>query len=118
MATYVALVNFTEQGVQNFRDTRQRADNFRAMAKQAGVTVRDVLWTLGRYDGLLLLEAADEESVTALMLGLASLGNVRTETLRAFGAGEIDKILSRVPGGTGAGPTGKGAARPRSGRRS
>lgn len=118
MATYVAFVRFTEQGVQNFRDTHQRADNFRAMAKQAGVTVREILWTLGRYDGLLLLEAADEESVTALMLALASLGNVRTETLRAFGAAEIDAILAGAPGGAGAGAGGKGAGRPRAGRRS
>jgi uncharacterized protein with GYD domain len=102
MTTYVALVNFTEQGVQNFRDTRQRADNFRAMADQAGVTVRDVFWLLGRYDGLLLLDAPDEETVTALMLALASLGNVRTQTLRAYDSSEIGTILGRVPGGTGA----------------
>jgi uncharacterized protein with GYD domain len=133
MPTYVGLVKFTEQGVQNFRDTRQRADNFRAMADQAGVTVRDVFWLLGRYDGLLLLEAPDEQTVTALMLALGSLGNVRTETLRAYDAAEIATILDRVPGGAGGargstggasggssgGPSGRGGSKPsgRSGRK-
>jgi uncharacterized protein with GYD domain len=102
MPTYVALINFTEQGVRNFRETRQRADNFRAMAGEAGVTVREVFWLLGRYDGLLLLDAPDEATVTGLMLALGALGNVRTDTLRAFDAAEMASILDRMPGAAGA----------------
>jgi uncharacterized protein with GYD domain len=109
MPTYVALVNFTEQGVQNFRDTARRAQNFRAMARRSRVSVKNVFWTLGRYDGLLVLESQDDLSVTAVMLALGSLGNVRTETLRAFQEAEIGQILERVPGGTGAATRDAGA---------
>ena len=96
MATYLALINFTEQGVQKFRDTQKRAAAFRAMAEKAGVRVREQLWTLGRYDGVLVLEADDDAAVTSVMLNLASMGNVKTQTLRAFGEEEMDEILKRA----------------------
>ena len=97
MATYLVLMNFTEQGVQKFRDTRKRAGAFRSMAEKAGVTVRQQFWTLGPYDGALVLEADDDAAVTGVMLSLASLGNVKTQTLRAFEEKEMDEILGRVP---------------------
>lgn len=96
MPTYVSLISFTQQGAQNFQDTPRRAAAFRDAAKKAGVTVRDVYWTLGAFDGLLVLEAPDEQTVTAAMLGLASLGNVRTQTLRAFDESEIGSILEKA----------------------
>ncbi len=99
MARYLVLINFTEQGVQKFRDTRKRATAFRTMAEKAGVRVREQLWTLGRYDGALVLEADDDAAVTKVMLSLASLGNVKTQTLRAFGEEEMDEILGRAPKG-------------------
>jgi uncharacterized protein with GYD domain len=102
MPTYLTLINFTEQGVQNFVDTRRRAEDFRARARQAGVNVREILWTMGQFDGALLLEAPDDETVTGVMLGLAALGNVRTRTLRAFDVGEMENLLSRA-GGAAAG---------------
>src|SRR5688572_13542966 len=101
MATYLALLSFTEQGVQNFRDTRKRADAFRAMAEKAGVTVRDIFWTLGAFDGALVLEAQDDAAVTGLLLSLASMGNVKTQTLRAFDASEMEQVLSRAPKAAG-----------------
>ena len=116
MPTYVSLITFTQQGAQNFQDTPRRAAAFRDAAKKAGVTVREVYWTLGAFDGLLVLEAADEQTVTAAMLGLSSLGNVRTQTLRAFDESEIGSILERVPrpgaGGAASGSSGadKGGA--------
>ena len=99
MATYLVLINFTERGVQKFRDTRKRAGAFRSMAEKAGVTVREQLWTLGPYDGAVVLDADDDAAVTGLMLSLASLGNVKTQTLRAFDEGEMDKILRQSPKG-------------------
>jgi uncharacterized protein with GYD domain len=112
MATYVSLISFTQQGAQNFQDTPRRAAAFRDAAKKAGVTVREIYWTLGAFDGLLVLEAPDEQTVTAAMLGLASLGNVRTQTLRAFDESEIGSILERVPrpGASGAQTGGGGGA--------
>ena len=97
MATYLALLNFTEQGVQKFRDTRKRADAFRAMAEKAGVRVRELLWTLGPYDGALVLEAQSDDAVTGVLLSLCSQGNVKSQTLRAFNESEMETILGRAP---------------------
>ena len=124
MPTYVSLISFTQQGAQNFQDTPRRAAAFRDAAKKSGVTVREVYWTLGAFDGLLVLDAPDEQTVTAVMLGLASLGNVRTQTLRAFDESEIGSILEKAPrpgaataqaggGGQGGGGTGGSTSRGR-----
>ena len=98
MPTYVSLFRFTDQGARNIRDTRDRAAAFRQSAQAAGVTVREVYWLLGTYDGLLVLEAPDEETVTALMIGLDAMGNVHTQTMRAFDESEIGGVLDRAAG--------------------
>ena len=64
-----------------------------------GAKVREVYWTLGAYDGVLIFEAADDETATALLLHLGSQGNVQTTTARAFTAAEIDKVLEKTSGG-------------------
>jgi uncharacterized protein with GYD domain len=96
MATFVMLASFTEQGVRNVKETAKRADAFRQMAEKVGVTVRDIYWTLGPYDVVAVGEAPDDETATALSLSLASLGNVRTQTLRAFSRDEIDAIIKKM----------------------
>jgi uncharacterized protein with GYD domain len=96
MATFVMLASFTEQGVRNVKETAKRADAFRQMAEKVGVTIRDIYWTLGPYDVVAVGEAPDDETATALSLSLASLGNVRTQTLRAFSRDEIDAIIKKM----------------------
>jgi uncharacterized protein with GYD domain len=96
MATYIVLANFTEQGIRNVKDSPQRADAFKEMAKKTGATVKDVFWTLGQYDAVAIVEAPDDVSATALGLSVAKLGNVRTQTLRAFSAAEMKNILGKV----------------------
>ncbi|HWV81998.1 MAG TPA: GYD domain-containing protein [Hyphomicrobiaceae bacterium] len=96
MASYVMLANFTEQGIRNVKDSVKRAETFKEAAKAAGVTVKDLYWTLGEYDIVVTAEAKDEMAVTALGLTLAKAGNVRTQTLRAFGASEMSEILGKV----------------------
>lgn len=96
MATYIMLLNFTDQGIRNVKDTAKRAEAFKEMAKKFGVTVKDEYWTLGQYDGVITLEAPDEEAVTALGLSVGALGNVRTQTLQAFSAEEMNRILGRM----------------------
>ena len=98
MPTYLSLFRFTDQGAKNIRDTQGRAAAFRETARGAGVTVREVYWLLGTYDGLVVLEAPDEETVTALMIGLDAMGNVHTQTMRAFDESEIGGILDRAAG--------------------
>ena len=97
METYVLLLNFTDQGIRNVKDTIKRAETFRRIADKAAVKVKEVYWTLGQHDGVLIFEAPDEATATALGLSLGTLGNVRTQTLRAFSAEEIGRILSKMP---------------------
>jgi uncharacterized protein with GYD domain len=96
MATFIVLGNFTEQGVRNAKDTVKRADAFKEMARKAGVTVKDVYWTLGRFDVVAVCEAPDDETATALTLNLGALGNVRTQTLRAFTQADMGKIIGKM----------------------
>jgi uncharacterized protein with GYD domain len=96
MATYVMLANFTDQGIHNVKDTVKRAEAFKEAAKASGVTVKELYWTLGQYDIVATAEAGDEMAVTALSLSLAKAGNVRTQTLRAFGPSEMTEIVGKV----------------------
>jgi uncharacterized protein with GYD domain len=96
MPTYVVLSKFTEQGVSKIKDTVKRSEDFRKAAKKAGVSVKEVLWTQGQYDVVTVLEAQDENAAMALGISVAKLGNIRSETLRAFTAGELEKILEKV----------------------
>ena len=93
MASFVALLKFTEQGIKTVSQTTKRAEAFREMAKKTGVTVKDIYWTLGRYDVVVIYEAPDDETAIRLMLTVGSQGNVRTETLRAYNAQEMGQIL-------------------------
>lgn len=98
MATFISSLRFTDQGAKAVGETTRRAASFKAAAKKLGVKVVEVYWTLGTYDGLAIFEAPDDETATALMLQLASLGNVHTSTTRAFTAAEMDKVLAKMAG--------------------
>jgi len=95
MATFIVLLDFTDQGVRNLKDSPQRADAFNAYAEKAGVQIVGQYWTIGSHDGVLILEAPSEEVAASVLLHLAAGGNVRTTTLRAFDWAEAqDLILS------------------------
>jgi uncharacterized protein with GYD domain len=96
MATFITLANFTDQGIKGVKDSPKRAEAFKAMAAKAGVSV-NVYWTLGHYDLVVVVEAPDAATATSLNLAVASLGNVRTETLTAFSAEEFGRILGKMP---------------------
>ena len=97
MATFIVLGNFTEQGIRSIKESPKRADAFKALAAKAGVKVKDIYWTLGHYDIVTIVEAPDAATATSLGLAVASLGNLRTETLTAFSAAEIGGILGKMP---------------------
>jgi uncharacterized protein with GYD domain len=96
MATFITTVKFTAQGLQSVSDTTKRAAAFKAAGKRMGIKVKDVYWTLGVHDGVLVFDAPDDESATAAMLQLSSQGNVQTSTTRAFSAAEMDEILAKM----------------------
>ncbi len=95
MATFVTLIAETQRGEEQIRDTTARAASFRDKAKELGVTVREQFWTMGAYDGVVIFDAPDDETASALLLHLASRGSVRTQTLRAFDAAAMEKIVKR-----------------------
>ena len=97
MATFITTLQFTEQGIKAVRDTCNRAAAFKAAAEKMGVKVTGIYWTLGAFDGVLVCEAPDEETATAALLHIGSLGNVRTQTARAYDAAEMQKILGLLP---------------------
>jgi uncharacterized protein with GYD domain len=95
MAHYIMLGNFTDQGIKSVKDTVRRSDAFKAMAAKAGVTVHEIYWTLGAFDIVSHAEGS-EEAMTALGLTMGALGNVRTQTLRAFTAAEMGAIVAKM----------------------
>jgi len=97
MATFVTTLKFTDQGEKKIQKTTKRAAAFKARAKKMGVKIVGQYWTLGAFDGLLIYEAPDEETATALILYLGSLDNVHTSTVRAFVASEMDQVLKKLP---------------------
>jgi len=97
MATFISTVKFTDQGEKTILDTTRRAASFKMTAKKMGVKVIAQYWTLGQFDGLLIYDAPDDETATALMLHLGSLDNVHTSTMRAFVAAEIDALMEKLP---------------------
>ena len=96
MATFVALGNFTDQGIRNVKDTVKRADAVKEAAQKAGITMKDIMWTLGSYDMVVIFEAPDDASITAFALAVGAAGNVRTQTLRAFNRNEMTAILAKL----------------------
>lgn len=93
MSAYITLVNFTDQGARNIKDSPDRFEAFKASAESKGITVKSAHWTTGAYD-LVLVSEGPEDAMMALNLKTASLGNVRTQTLRGFTVTEIRKLLS------------------------
>ena len=96
MATFISLLNFTEQGIRNIKNSPDRNEAFRAMAENLGVTVKDVYYTVGHYDVVAVMEGSDE-AVTTALLKVGSLGNVRTDTLRGFSLEDMKKIIGKMP---------------------
>lgn len=96
MATYISLVRFTDQGIRQIKQTTERAKALSAMASKLGIKIKDTYWTMGAYDAVLVSDAPNDEAITALALNLGSLGNVRTETMRAYSADEIKQILGKL----------------------
>ena len=95
MARYIALLKFTEQGAKNVRKSTTRAHQFDKLAATSDVKVEGQYWTMGRFDGVLILNASNQQKILNLLAGLASLGNVRTETLQAFDDAEFEAITGK-----------------------
>ena len=96
MPRYVVLVNWTDQGVRNVKQTLQRTDSGGELAEKHGLKLEQAYWTVGPYDMVTVFEAPDDEALSAHLLEIGSLGNVRTTTLRAYDEEEMSGILQRL----------------------
>ncbi len=97
MATYISLINFTDQGIRNVKQSPERAQAFRDMVEKAGATVKAIYWTLGNYDIVAITDVPDDATAMTLLLTTGSLGNIRTQTLKGFSAEEMAPILAKMP---------------------
>ena len=96
MATYILLANYTEQGLKGIKDTGQAHRERQGAGQEGGLTMKESYWTLGTYDVVAVFEAPDDESMTAFSLSVAKLGNVKTQTLRAFSAKDMGGIVAKM----------------------
>lgn len=96
MPTYVHLLNWTDQGIKAFRETVDRVAAAEEMLAKLGVRLKDIYWTQGQYDIVAVTEAPDDETSVAALLALASQGNVRSVTLRAFDRDEMARAVTRL----------------------
>jgi uncharacterized protein with GYD domain len=93
MARYIELLNWTDQGVKNVKDSPKRLDAARQLAKKMGCEVREFYMTTGACDMVVIVDAPDDEAVAKFNLTLAMGGNVRTTTLKAFPEDAYRKII-------------------------
>lgn len=96
MPRYVALVSFTDQGIRDIKNSIKRADRFKRLAAKHKVKVREIHYTMGKYDIVVTFDAPNDAALSALTLENASLGNVRTETMRAYSREEFAGILKAI----------------------
>ncbi len=96
MPTYITLVNWTDQGIRNVKETIQRADGVAKLAEKHGARLENLYWTVGPYDLVGIIEAPDDESATAFALEVGSAGSTRTTTLRAYDREQMSGIIERL----------------------
>jgi uncharacterized protein with GYD domain len=96
MASYVILIQFTDQGIRNIKDTVKRGDAASAEAEKMGMKIVEEFWTMGVYDAVVVVDAPNDETMSAFMLKIGSLGNVKSHTLRAFRRNEMEDILAKI----------------------
>jgi len=97
MATYITLANFTDQGIRGVKETPKRAEAFAQLCEKMGAKLKDTYRTMGHYDVVAIVDAPDDVTMNAVLYALGSLGNVRTETLRAFTLQETKAALAKMP---------------------
>jgi uncharacterized protein with GYD domain len=96
MPSYVTLINWTDQGVKNFKETVDRYEAAQEAMGKAGVSFKEIYWTVGPYDIVGIVEAPDDEAVTAALLSVAGQGNIRTTTLRALSPSEMRSVIEKA----------------------
>ena len=97
MPTFITLFNWTQQGIERVKESPNRIDAARQAFQSAGGELKAWYLTMGRYDGVVIAEAPDDETLARLLLATGMLGNIRTETLRAFTEDEFRNLVGQLP---------------------
>ena len=97
MATYISLIQYTQQGLAAVKESPKRLDAARKTFEQAGVKIKEFYLVMGEYDIVIVAEAPNDEAITKTSLVLGSKGNVRTRTSRAFTEAEFRKLIDSLP---------------------
>ena len=96
MPTYVVLINWTDQGIRNVKDTLKRAESFKSAIERSGGKMSNAYYTMGQHDFVATIELPNDESAMSILLGLGERGNARTTTLKAFSLSETEEIVSKL----------------------
>ena len=97
MATYIMLLDYTDQGIRNIKDSPKRADAARTLAKSCGAEMKEVYMTMGAHDLVARFEAPNDEAMAKFALAVGALGNVRSTTLKAFTESDYRKLIDSLP---------------------
>jgi uncharacterized protein with GYD domain len=93
MPTYIALLRWTPQGIQNVKQSPSRLEATRKGFEAAGVKMKDFYLVTGQYDMIAVLDAPDDVALAKALLNSTAQGNIRTETCRAFTEDEYQQII-------------------------
>ncbi len=96
MSTYIALCNWTQQGIANVKDSPSRLDQAKAAVEAAGGKLTGFYMTIGQHDMVVVVEAPNDAVYAKVMLAIASHGGVRSQTLKAFTEAEYRSICGSL----------------------
>jgi uncharacterized protein with GYD domain len=96
MSHYILLLNWTDQGIRNVKDTIKRADAFKSYLEKKGGKLTDIFYTFGQYDLVLIVELPNDDDAMSVLLGTGALGNIRSTTLKAFNLEETRRIVENL----------------------
>jgi|SRR3990172_5733637 len=97
MPTYISLLRYTQQGVQNIKESPARLDAAKKAFQAMGGELKQWYLVMGQYDAVVVSEGPDDETAAKLALAIGAQGNIRTETLRAFTEEEYRKLIASLP---------------------
>jgi uncharacterized protein with GYD domain len=96
MSTYIVLANYTQQGMQNIKESPARLEAAKELHKKFGAELKAFYLTMGAYDAIAITEAPDDQTAAKVALSLGSKGAIRTATLRAFTENEYRDIIAAL----------------------
>ena len=96
MPTYISLISWTDQGIRNIKEAPQRIDAFKNAVEAAGGKMNGFYVTMGKYDLVTIVDVPSDEAMADIALSTGSKGNIRSETMKAFGEDQFRKMITKL----------------------